>query len=133
MSFVSPVAAAARSEFDARTELLERAQAAVVGVISEAVEDAGSAATLGPVRVGSGVVIGDDGLVLTIGYLILEAERVDLIVDGERRNLVPGMVFHLVPGIYVPGEHVVVISETVAVTDTGCEVITSFPRDLFVV
>lgn len=55
------------------------------------------------------------------------------IVDGERRNLVPGMVFHLVPGIYVPGEHVVVISETVAVTDTGCEVITSFPRDLFVV
>ena len=55
------------------------------------------------------------------------------IVDGERRNLVPGMVFHLVPGIYVPGEHVVIISETVAVTDTGCEVITSFPRDLFVV
>lgn len=57
----------------------------MVGVISEAVEDAGSAATLGPVRIGSGVVIGDDGLVLTIGYLILEAERVDLIVDGERR------------------------------------------------
>lgn len=74
-----------RSELDARTELLERAQAAVVGVISEAVEDAGSAATLGAVRSGSGVVIGEDGLVLTIGYLILEAERVDLIIDGERR------------------------------------------------
>lgn len=80
-----PAAVAARTEFDARTELLERAQGAVVGVISEAVEDAASAATLGPVRVGSGVVIGDDGLVLTIGYLILEAERVDLVVDGERR------------------------------------------------
>jgi S1-C subfamily serine protease len=74
-----------RSELDARTELLERAQSAVVGVISEAVEDAGSAATLGAVRSGSGVVIGEDGLVLTIGYLILEAERVDLIIDGERR------------------------------------------------
>jgi Xaa-Pro dipeptidase len=54
------------------------------------------------------------------------------IVDGEQRSLVPGMVFHLVPGIYVPGEHVIVISETVAVTETGCEVITDFPRDLFV-
>lgn len=75
----------ARSELDARTELLARAQAAVVGVISEAVEDAASATTLGAVRIGSGVVIGEDGLVLTIGYLILEAERVDLLVDGERR------------------------------------------------
>lgn len=78
-------AQAARSELSARTEGLERAQAAMVGVIAEAVEDAGSAATLGPLRAGSGVVIGDDGLVLTIGYLILEAERVDLIVEGERR------------------------------------------------
>lgn len=74
-----------RSEFEARAELLERAQAAVVGVLSEAVDDAGSIATLGALRRGSGVVIGDDGLVLTIGYLILEAERVDLIVEGERR------------------------------------------------
>lgn len=78
-------AQAARSEFEARTEGLERAQAAMVGVISEAVEDAGSIAALGQVRLGSGVVIGQDGLVLTIGYLILEAERVDLIVDGVRR------------------------------------------------
>ena len=78
-------AQAARSELSARAEGLERAQGAMVGVIAEAVEDAGSTATLGPLRVGSGVVIGDDGLVLTIGYLVLEAERVDLIVDGERR------------------------------------------------
>ena len=79
------VAQAARSEFEARTELLERAQAAMVGVLSEAVDEAASISSLGQYRRGSGVVIGDDGLVLTIGYLILEAERVDLIVDGERR------------------------------------------------
>ncbi|WP_298831419.1 S1C family serine protease [uncultured Piscinibacter sp.] len=79
------MAQASRSEFEARTELLERARSAVVGVLSEAVEEAGSIAALGKHRHGSGVVIGDDGLVLTIGYLILEAERVDLIVDGERR------------------------------------------------
>jgi len=64
---------------------LERAHAAMVGVFSEAVEEAGSIATLGQWRRGSGVVIDHDGLVLTIGYLILEAERVDLIVEGKRR------------------------------------------------
>ena len=58
--------------------MLSRANAAVVGVRAFAVEDATSAKTLGPVRQGSGVVIGADGLVLTIGYLILEAENVEL-------------------------------------------------------
>lgn len=53
------------------------------------------------------------------------------IVDGETRELRPGMVFHLVPGIYVPPDFVVVISETVVVTPTGCEAITDFPRRLF--
>jgi Xaa-Pro dipeptidase len=53
------------------------------------------------------------------------------IVDGETRAFKPGMVFHLVPGIYVPPEYVVVISETVIVTDGGVEVITAFPRRLF--
>lgn len=72
-------------ELRARAEALERAQSAVVAVFSEAVDEAGSIATLGALRRGSGVVIGDDGLVLTIGYLILEAERVDLVVEGERR------------------------------------------------
>ena len=75
----------ARSGFEARTELLERAQAAMVGVLSEAVDEAASIISLGQYRRGSGVVIGADGLVLTIGYLILEAERVDLIVEGGRR------------------------------------------------
>jgi S1-C subfamily serine protease len=69
----------------ARAEALEQARSAVVAVFSEAVDEAGSIATLGALRRGSGVVIGDDGLVLTIGYLILEAERVDLVVEGGKR------------------------------------------------
>lgn len=86
----APVAAQAPAEhsasrFQAHAEALERAQAAMVAVFSEAVDDAGSIATLGALRRGSGVVIGDDGLVLTIGYLILEAERVDLMAEGGRR------------------------------------------------
>ena len=69
----------------ARAKALDRARSAMVAVLSEAVDEAGSIATLGALRRGSGVVIGDDGLVLTIGYLILEAERVDLVVEGARR------------------------------------------------
>ena len=69
----------------ARTESLARANAAVVGVQAEAVEDARSIDTLGRRRQGSGVVIGADGLVLTIGYLILEADHVDLVIGSSRR------------------------------------------------
>lgn len=64
---------------------LRRASDAVVGVAAVAVEGAVSATSLGPVREGSGVVIGDDGLVLTIGYLILEADQVFLLTDAGRR------------------------------------------------
>ena len=69
---------------------LQRLQAAVVGIEVVAVDDAGSAATLGRRRSGSGVVIDADGLVLTIGYLVLEADRVDLVLDGGKR--IPGRV-----------------------------------------
>jgi S1-C subfamily serine protease len=71
-------------EFRAKVQALVRTHAAVVGVLSTAVEEASSIATLGRERRGSGVLIGDDGLVLTIGYLILEADHVDLVVEGER-------------------------------------------------
>jgi len=45
--------------------------AAIVKLSVQAVPDARSAATLGSEREGSGVVIGDHGLILTIGYLIV--------------------------------------------------------------
>ena len=50
----------------------------VVKVRAEVPAGARTAATLGPVREGSGVVIDSNGLVLTIGYLILEASRVQV-------------------------------------------------------
>ena len=52
--------------------------AAVVGVRAEIPPEARTADTLGRKRSGSGVVIDNAGLVLTIGYLILEATAVDL-------------------------------------------------------
>jgi S1-C subfamily serine protease len=67
---------------------LPRALAAVVAVRAEIPEDAFTASLLGTERTGSGVVIGDDGVVLTIGYLITEAESIWLTTNGG--NVVPG-------------------------------------------
>ena len=72
------------ADMSAASRALQRAQAAVVGVQVTAVEGARSARTLGQNREGSGVVIGRDGLVLTIGYLILEAEQVEIVTDDDR-------------------------------------------------
>jgi S1-C subfamily serine protease len=65
-------------------EALSRAHAAVVGVRVTAAEGARSIATLGPQRQGSGVVIGADGLILTIGYLMLEAQTIEIITQDNK-------------------------------------------------
>jgi S1-C subfamily serine protease len=72
------------AEAEAQSRALGRASDAVVGVRAVAVDNAVSSDTLGPARQGSGVVIGDDDLVLTIGYLILEADQVQLVLDDGR-------------------------------------------------
>jgi len=76
-----PLAAQPRSQdynFD-----LERALDAVVGLHAIIPPDAFTATTLGTERAGNGVLIGD-GLVLTIGYLITEAESVWLHLGDGR-------------------------------------------------
>jgi serine protease Do len=72
------------ADLEAKKRALAQASAAVVGVHTTAVEDARSADTLGRERQGSGVLIDHNGLVLTIGYLILEADHVDLLFDDQR-------------------------------------------------
>lgn len=57
---------------------------AVVLVHTEIPEDAFTASILGTERVGNGVVIRDDGLVLTIGYLITEASSLWLTTNNGR-------------------------------------------------
>jgi S1-C subfamily serine protease len=51
----------------------------VVLLRATAPSDARSSTTLGAKREGSGIVIDDNGLVLTIGYLILEADTIEVI------------------------------------------------------
>jgi S1-C subfamily serine protease len=55
---------------------LDAALDAVVGLRAEIPEDAFTAPLLGTERAGSGVVIREDGLVLTIGYLVTEASTI---------------------------------------------------------
>jgi S1-C subfamily serine protease len=69
---------------------LERALAAMVGIRANIPEDAFTAQTLGTERAGNGAVIRAEGLVLTIGYLVTEAESVWL-NTGDGRAL-PGHV-----------------------------------------
>jgi len=58
---------------------------AVVGVHALIPENRRSAQTLGSEREGHGIVIDDEGLVVTIGYLITEATTVT-VTDGEGRE-----------------------------------------------
>jgi S1-C subfamily serine protease len=69
---------------------LDRALDAVVSVKSIIPDDAFTADILGTERSGSGVLIRSDGVVLTIGYLITEAETVWLGLNDGRT--VPGHV-----------------------------------------
>ena len=62
---------------------LDRVLSSVVGLHSIIPPDAFTADTLGTERAGNGVII-DDGLVLTIGYLITEAEAVWLHMGDGR-------------------------------------------------
>jgi S1-C subfamily serine protease len=69
---------------------LEHVFGAMVGLRSIIPADAFTAETLGTERAGHGVFIRDNGLVLTIGYLITEAETIWLtLADGRS---VPGHV-----------------------------------------
>jgi S1-C subfamily serine protease len=58
---------------------------AVVGIRSKIPKDAISAQTLGTEREGSGVVIDSTGLILTVGYLVLEASEIVVTRPGGRK------------------------------------------------
>jgi S1-C subfamily serine protease len=72
-----------REEAAAYQHLLDAANA-VVEVKARAIPGARSIRTLGAERTGSGVLIAPSGLVLTIGYLILEADQVEVVTNRGR-------------------------------------------------
>jgi len=64
----------------------EKFFSAIVKVRAHALPDARTTAILGSEREGTGTVIDQDGLILTIGYLIIEADEVN-VVDDRGRSL----------------------------------------------
>jgi serine protease Do len=73
----SAAPAAPKEETPVYQHLVDAARA-VVGIKVKALANARSARTLGAERAGSGVLFAPQGLVLTIGYLILEADQVEI-------------------------------------------------------
>src|SRR5437016_4591514 len=69
---------------------VDRALGSVLGLHATIPEDAFTAGTLGTERAGSGVLIRKEGLVVTIGYLITEAESIWL--TSSVGGAVPGHV-----------------------------------------
>ena len=61
---------------------LNKALDSVVRLTSEVPEDAFSARTLGIEREGNAVLISDDGLLLTIGYLVVDARTITIKANG---------------------------------------------------
>ena len=69
---------------------LDRALSSVVSLRTRVADDAFTADVLGTERSGNGVLIRPDGIVLTIGYLVTEAETIWLSLSDGR--VVPGDV-----------------------------------------
>lgn len=67
------------------------------------------------------------GLGHGVGLHIHELPRV---VIGSTERIVPGMVFTVEPGLYVPGVGGVRMEDMVSVTADGCEVLTRTPKVL---
>ncbi|MBL8383483.1 MAG: serine protease [Burkholderiales bacterium] len=82
----TPGAAGAPPDGERAVRAVLAALDAVVQVRVRAVADARSLRTLGRDREGSGVVLADSGLVLTIGYLILEADQI-ILTDGTGKSI----------------------------------------------
>jgi S1-C subfamily serine protease len=115
-------------EFD-----LDDALISVVGLKTIIPSDAFTADTLGTERVGHGVLIGDHGVVLTIGYLVTEAEAVWLRLSNG--HVIPGHVigfdqetgFGLVqalgrvdlPSLQLGDSDLVAVGDDVVVAGTG--------------
>jgi S1-C subfamily serine protease len=82
----------------AAIDALTRAQQAVVGLEVNAAEGARSAETLGRQRAGSGVVMGADGLILTIGYLMMEADSIQITTHDGRTLPATPVAYDLATG-----------------------------------
>ena len=79
-----PAARAAGETAPGREPAKDNPFAAIIGLHAKVPSEARSARSLGREREGSGIVIDSSGLVVTIGYLMIEASEITLDVGGKR-------------------------------------------------
>jgi len=84
MALAAVLSLAAMSGARAQSPSLQELISGVVGVKTFINPDARTTENLGREREGSGIVIDDSGLVLTIGYLMVEAHAAELTLDDGR-------------------------------------------------
>jgi S1-C subfamily serine protease len=72
--------------------------AAIVRIRTVILPDARTAATLGREREGSGVVIDDSGLIVTIGFLVIEASQVEITTLAGKRYPASVVAYHAETG-----------------------------------
>ena len=112
-------------------EVLRRAQAAAIDAVRPGV-------TAESIDAAARDVIADAGygefFIHRTGHGIgLDVHEHPYIVEGNDTELVPGMVFSIEPGIYLPGRFGMRIEDIVAVTDDGVERLNRSLRDLVTV
>ncbi len=63
----------------------------------------------------------------------LEGHEPPYACEGDTTILEPGMTFTVEPGVYLPGKVGVRIEDDIVITESGCESLTTFDRDLKVI
>ena len=84
---VALVVVASNSAAPAQTASLDQLVSSVVRIKTRIDPDGRTVGTLGREREGSGIVIDDNGLVLTIGYLMVEAWSAEISTKAVRTVL----------------------------------------------
>ena len=68
-----------------------------------------------------------------IGFPPTWSEALTWFAEGVEQELLPGMTFHMPITYRAPGRFGVGMSETILITEDGCESLTEQERDLYVV
>ena len=113
----------------------ERAFVAMLALQTKAIEIMAPGVTaaeveLATVRLAEELEV-QDGLRHHVGHSIgLEGHEAPFLDRGDEAVLEPGMVFTVEPGVYVTDLGGFRHSDTVVITETGCRVMTDYPREL---
>jgi Xaa-Pro dipeptidase len=113
----------------------ERAFAAMLALQTRAIEVMGPGVTAAEVELATVTLAEElgvqDSLRHHVGHSIgLEGHEAPFLDRGDEAVLEPGMVFTVEPGVYIKELGGFRHSDTVVITEDGCRVMTSYPREL---